>query len=181
MHAVRAGGPTYLRFLPSYCHTLKAKAYYLLLCVQGADGFSMKNESRPIHANIARLVAQGAEALRIADAAVTTWRDIDSALSPIIGQRGVGALYKRSLYLTRPEYPCLAPVHQAGVQSGEFGTLHAALSQQTSSTAAAANGALLQAFYDLLTNLIGASLTQQLLQSVWDNPSGGDAAQDTTQ
>ncbi|TXH34301.1 MAG: hypothetical protein E6Q92_13075 [Burkholderiaceae bacterium] len=63
-------------------------------------------------------------ALRVADAAVTAWRELDAALSPIIGQRGVAALYQRSLYLTRIDYPWLAGVHQATVRAGEFAPLH---------------------------------------------------------
>ena len=57
--------------------------------------------------------------------------------------------------------------------------MRAALSQQTAANAAAAHDAMLQTFQDLLDNLIGRSLTQRLLQAVWDQPSSGDAVQDT--
>jgi hypothetical protein len=123
-------------------------------------------------------VAQGANSSRIADAAVARWRRIDAALSPIVGQRGVAALYQRSLHLTRAAHPCLA-----GVQEGErgaltFAGLHTALSQQTNAGAAAAHDALVQTFYELLANLIGASLTERLLTSTEDESSGGAAAQE---
>ena len=45
--------------------------------------------------------------------------------------------------------------------------------------AVAANAALLQNFQDLLTSLIGLSLTERLLSPVWDKPSSGQAEQDT--
>ena len=117
---------------------------------------------------------------RIADAAVSAWCDVHAALSPVIGHRGVAALYKRSLYLTQVAHACLTPVHEGELVPGNFSALRAALSQQTSQDAAAAHGALLQAFYDLLTNLIGASLTDQLLRSVIDKLSDGDGTKDTT-
>lgn len=101
--------------------------------------------------------------LRVADAAVTTWRELDAALSPIIGQRGVAALYQRSLYLNRSDYPWLAGVHQATLRVGEFAPLHAVLTQQTSTIAADACNALLATFRDLLTRLIGMSLAERLL------------------
>ncbi len=117
-------------------------------------------------------------ALRVADAAVTAWRELDAALSPIIGQRGVAALYQRSLYLTRIDYPWLAGVHQATVRAGEFAPLHPVLSQQTSATAAGACSALLATFRDLLTRLIGASLTEGLLPPIPPAPPAPNAAPD---
>ena len=54
------------------------------------------------------------------------------------------------------------------------------LSQQTSATAAAANSALLQMFFDLLGRLIGTPLAERLLPSMRDTPNSGDAAQDTS-
>lgn len=123
---------------------------------------------------------EDADTARIADTAISTWRDIDAALSPIIGQRGVAALYKRSLDLTRADYPWLAAVHDAALQPGEFAALRTALLQRTSTDAAAANGALLRTFGNLLSNLIGGSLTERLLGFVWDNPSSGHAVQETS-
>jgi hypothetical protein len=121
------------------------------------------------------------ESRRIVASAITTWHDINTTLGPIIGQRGVSGLYKRCLNLTRADYPWLAAVEEAVPEAGEFDPLQRALSQQPSSVAAAASGALLQTFYTLLTNLIGASLTTQLLQSVRGfSPSGHASSQDTS-
>ena len=97
-----------------------------------------------MQAALAQLAATGADAGRIADLSVSTWRDVDSALSPIVGQDGVAALYKRSLYLKRAEHPSLAPVYEGELGPGQYTGLHSALSQLNSASAAAANGALLQ-------------------------------------
>jgi hypothetical protein len=123
------------------------------------------------HSNLTQLAADGADGQRIADRAVATWRDIDTALSPIIGGRGVAALFKRSLLLTEPRHTSLVAANEDVGASGDFAPLRARLSAQTAENAIAANGALLKTFVDLLTNLIGASLTERLLQSVLDTPS----------
>ena len=140
----------------------------------------MESAARRIHANLAQLAAHGANVGQIADAAVATWRSIDAVLSPIIGQRGVAALYKRSLYLSRGDHPWLAAAAEDALQPDDFTALHRALAKQTSVNAAAANGALLTIFSDLLNSLIGASLTERLLQSVWSHPSSGHAVQENT-
>ena len=140
----------------------------------------MESAARRIHASLAQLAAHGANVGEIADAAVATWRTVDAVLSPIIGQGGVTALYKRSLYLSRGDHPWLAAAAEDVLQPDDFATLHRALAKQTSVNAAAANGALLTTFSDLLTSLIGASLTERLLQSVWSHPSSGHAVQENT-
>lgn len=122
--------------------------------------------------------AEGSESCRIADAAGSTWREMAAALSPIIGRGGFAALYKRSRYLLRVEYPWLAAIDDAVPEPDGFAALHHALIRQPDAIAAAANGALVRTFCDLLTSLIGESLTQQLLGPVLDHPSSGSAAQE---
>ena len=122
--------------------------------------------------------ADGADARQIADIAVATWRAIDAALSPVIGPRGSAALYKRSLHLARADYPWLAAAYEGAVHPGDFAALHTALAQRDAPGAAAAQDAVLKIFHDLLADLIGRSLTQRLLQSVWQPPSSGNAVQD---
>ncbi len=124
---------------------------------------------------------QGAEDPALPDAAPIPWHDIDAALSPVIGQRGVAALYKRSLHLTRGAHPCLQPAYESAQRPGDFAALKAALSQPAGPATAAANRALLQTFTDLLAQLIGRTLSARLLEPVWTPPpsSSGPAAQDT--
>lgn len=120
------------------------------------------------------------EAVRLAAAAFSLWTEVDGNLSPIIGERGMAVLFKRSLYLCRDQYPCLSDVYKDELQPGDYAALRTVLTRQTSSTAAAAQDALLLSFDELLTSLIGASLTERLFGFVWDKHSRGDAAQDTT-
>jgi len=107
------------------------------------------------------------DAKEFADTCAETWRDLHAALSPIIGSGGVSALYKRCLFLRRGDYPWLGDVSVSSPQPGDFSGLVDAIREQSESEALAANGALLDSFRQLLTNLIGAPLTGQLLQTVW--------------
>ena len=138
----------------------------------------MQYEERQIAKTLVPLAAGGADARQVARAAVAIWRAIDEALSPVIGPRGSSALYRRSLHLVRGAFPWLAAAYEGATQPGDFSALEAALSQQTSKTAASAHDALVHTFHDLLADLIGRSLTQRLLQAVWEPPSSGTAVQD---
>ncbi len=127
-----------------------------------------------------RLAVESTDAARISEIAVSIWDGVGVALSPIIGQTGVAALFKRSAFLTRTTHPCLSAVHESALPSmGELAVLQAVLSQQDWAEAVAVNAALLQNFHELLISLIGASLSDRLLRPVWDIPPCGDAVQDT--
>jgi len=117
---------------------------------------------------------------QIADLAVATWRKVHDALWPIIGHAGVAALFKRSLYLARVDHPALIAMVDVEIAPGDFALLREVLAQQSSADAAAAvQAGLLKTFLSLLTSLIGAALTERLLSSAIDNPSSGEAVQDT--
>lgn len=133
---------------------------------------------RPRIDELMKGAAQAQSAAQVADTAQQTWHAIHAALSPVIGARGVQALYRRTVYLTRNAHPWLDGGREA-TESADFARLQAALAQQTSAVAAAGHSALLRQFLELLTSLIGESLTERLLRSVWANLSGGDATQDT--
>src|SRR5437868_11098878 len=108
---------------------------------------------------------------QIADAMVAIWRSVDAALAPILGTRGVTALYQRSIFLTSATHPWLASL-QDGVDGRiDLAALKAAFTQQSSADASAGGNALMQAFHRLLTSLVGASLTERLLHPVWSDPS----------
>jgi hypothetical protein len=125
-------------------------------------------------------VTDGADAEQVADAIVAIWLDIDQALNPIIGHRGVAALYNRTLHLTAVAYPWLAVDQPAVPAAVDPAALRAALVQQTVAAAAAGGNALFQTFHELLASLVGASLTDRLLRSVWTHSSPGSPAQDTS-
>lgn len=137
-------------------------------------------EARRIAAALAERPGGPANAAQVADATVTAWRNVDAALTSVIGARGVIALYRRSLFLQRVAYPWLTGVLGSTATVMDLAALKAALAQQDSAVAAAAGGATLQTFYELLTNLVGASLTERLLRSVWATLLGGTPAKDTS-
>lgn len=125
-------------------------------------------------------VGAQASASQIAAAVFATWEEIDDALTPIIGPRGVAALYYRSLHLTGATHPCLAAKHDIVKPAINPKALESILAQQESAAAAAAGSAFLQTFHDLLASLIGPTLTERLLRRVWANSLSDAPAQDTT-
>ncbi|MEO7050534.1 MAG: hypothetical protein ABI128_02610, partial [Rhodanobacter sp.] len=127
----------------------------------------MTAETPTVQSMFARQSA-GADASRAAAMAVALWKNVGRTLSPIIGQAGVDALFKRSIYLSRGAQPCLASVFDNPAQPDALAALQTAFAQQPGATAVAANIVLLQNFQDLLTSLIGLSLTERLLRLVWD-------------
>lgn len=122
-------------------------------------------------------LAQDADAGQIAEKAVSTWRAIEVALSPIIGQRAVAALYRRSVALIRADHPWLTE-HEDNDRNDDFVLLRDSLAQQSSAKARAAHQALLQAFENLLISLLGDSLAERLLKPVFDTSSSDDVAQE---
>lgn len=121
------------------------------------------HESHPLSAALADRIGQAADAAQAADIVALIWQEIDRALYPLIGKLGVAALFKRSLYLTSAAYPWLAGTHE-GVQTAmDLESLHSVLAQQSTTQAASAGVALFLTLYELLSSLIGASLTERLL------------------
>jgi hypothetical protein len=129
-------------------------------------------------AALLRHAEQGAEISRIAEAATTLWQEVDRALSPIIGALGVTSIYKRSVNLLRAHYPWLQGAYAEADDGDPFAVLKSALEQQSPTIAATANGALLQAFYNLLENLIGDALTDRLLRAALHNHPTNAAIQE---
>ena len=125
-----------------------------------------------------RRAGPDAGAAELASASVHTWREIEAALAPIIGRRGFGALYARSLHLTASAHPWLVGTIEIPQPTLDVEALRILLSNQPSGEAADASAAVLHAFHSLLTHLIGALLTEQLLRSVWARFLSGDTSQD---
>lgn len=102
----------------------------------------------------------------LAAESVARWRQIDVALTPIIGRRGIVAIYKKALALTHADFPWLPEVSDDDTHFDNFNSLQSALSQQTSAVIMAVNLALHRTFNKLLVGLIGESLSERLLQSI---------------
>lgn len=114
----------------------------------------------------------------VAMAAVARWESIVEVLTPILGHRGVAALYRRTLNLAGSSHPCLIEAHESD-EPVSLKRLRRVLAQQGPDAAAAATDASLQTFHELLNSLIGTSLTQRLLGSVWSPIFSGSPAQDS--
>jgi hypothetical protein len=140
----------------------------------------MQAEKPAVFATLARLAEEGMDADIVASNAASIWRNVELALAPIIGQSAVAALYKRSLHISRATSPFLTAVFDVPHAPGDYAPLQTALSQQSGADASAALSVLLQTFHELLVRLIGESLTERLLRTVWDNPSYGLALRDTS-
>ncbi len=110
--------------------------------------------------------AEGADAAQIGDGIVATWLNIEVALKPIIGQRGVVALFNRSLHLTARTHTWLTVDHGSNPTAMNLAALKPLIAEQPRAAAAAATGLLLKTFLELLTSLIGPSLTERLLRTV---------------
>jgi hypothetical protein len=115
----------------------------------------------------------------VAAAVAATWAEIDDLLNPIIGRRGVAALYNRSLHLSEREHTWLGEGHAGSLAALNTEALQRALSLRPPMAAAQAAAAQLQSFHDLLSSLVGPSLTKHLLGSVWASAPGDTVAQDT--
>jgi len=124
--------------------------------------------------------APGIDSTAIADTVVEIFRQIELALAPVLGPLGVAALYKRTLYLTSPAHRDLAAHQNVAPSALAVDTLHAALAKRSRTDAIAAGTDFLLTFQQLLATLVGRSLTERLLRSVWNHSSSGTSAQDTT-
>jgi hypothetical protein len=113
-----------------------------------------------------RRAGLGQEAAHPAALLVLTLQEIDAALKPVIGERGVAALYKRSIRLTAAAHPWLIAAAEGTDTAVDYAGLTSALAQQPSASAAKGGSALLEAMDQVLGSLIGSALTERLLRSV---------------
>ncbi|MEP7313298.1 MAG: hypothetical protein ABI859_11995 [Pseudomonadota bacterium] len=124
------------------------------------------------------ILSGGTGAAQIADALIATCARIDTALTPIIGSRGVAALSKRSIHLAGQSHPWLLDPSQGPQSALDLVALRSGVAAQNDAEAAAGGELFLHTFSEVLARLVGASLTEQLLRSVWARPSSSAPAQD---
>ena len=120
------------------------------------------------------------DAAKIADTLGITYAQIEAALTPVIGSLGVAALCKRSVYLAGQTHPWLLGSHENLQAPMDLAALKSAIAGQDNVEAAAGAALLLQTFNEVLTRLVGASLTERLLSSVWSHLSSSAPAQDSS-
>lgn len=137
-----------------------------------------KREGPRIVATLALRIGLSTNPVQIADAVAQIWNEAALALTPILGQEGVAALLKRSLFLAATTFGWLSITPTGDNRSVDLDTLKALIATRTAEEATAGGSALFLQLYGLLTNLIGPSLTDRILESAWVDPSSGKTAQD---
>lgn len=123
---------------------------------------------------------QGKPATGSAERAVAAWESVDAALSPIIGHNGVAALFYRCAHLGSTDHPWLARIQATQPRGSGIAIplLRSVLAQQPEPEVAVANRMLLGKFREQLAILIGESLTERLLSSIWSDIFSDEPMQD---
>ena len=116
---------------------------------------------------LAYRLADDATAAQVAAVMGAIWLELDAALAPIVGPRGVAALGQRSLHLASTEHPWLAAAQAGGPVGFDPVKLWPLLAQRSREEATGAGSSFLHIFHGLLSSLIGPSLTERLLRAVW--------------
>ena len=107
----------------------------------------------------------GADARAIAASTLAIIELVATRLAPVIGLRGVEVLLGRAVHVASRTSPWISRPHEAGVGARE--TLRADLESHEVGAATDASCAVLEAFMDLLSTLIGGHLSDRLLIEVW--------------
>ena len=124
-------------------------------------------------------VGQSHDQAHVAASVVALWHEIERQLMPIIGARGVAALYGRTLYVTTRTHPWLGDAPEGVQASMDLETLYNAIAAQPRAIAIEGGRALFTAFHGLLESMVGAVLTERLLRDVMAPSTSGESAQET--
>jgi hypothetical protein len=122
----------------------------------------------------------GADASDVAAAVVIVWREVDAALRPIIGQRGVVALFNRSVQVAAVGQTWLLSVRQEPDIELQLSAIAGIFAKQDAAAAISGGDALLLAFHQLLGSLIGASLAERLLRPAFSPANHSTPTQDSS-
>ena len=111
------------------------------------------------------------DATAVAEAAIFTWHKVADRIVPVIGVGGSYVLFNRSLHLTCMAFPWLTIVGDHRDSTVLLANLKERLAGRESAAATEASYTLLVTFTEMLTTLIGESLTARLLGPVWVSSS----------
>lgn len=125
----------------------------------------METIDLPRHQLIKSLMAQPTE--KVADAAIKVWEQMATQIISIVGEDGFNALYARSLFLAQSTFPWLATGPVAPQSDNRFAGLKTSLEAQNSAQASEATTLLLITFTDILSSLMGETLTTHILRLAW--------------
>ncbi len=122
-------------------------------------------EGRQIATALTQRIGDTSDIAKIANAVVATLQDMNAALAPVIGERGVVALFRRS-FIVCSKNPRLAGMYDSLLPAMTLAEFKIVLLKQSAVNALYLGECLLTSLYQLLTTLIGPSLTAKLLRSV---------------
>ena len=124
-----------------------------------------------IRGTLTRRIAGAHGTSVVAEEALNLWLQMAARLSPVIGVRGVDVVFRRALHLTSTAFTWLETAGDRGANAPLLSDLKARLMSQEKDAALQASCALLAGFVELLTTLVGESLTDRLLSPVWALPT----------
>ncbi|MEI8267271.1 MAG: hypothetical protein WCI59_16195 [Betaproteobacteria bacterium] len=127
-----------------------------------------------------RMAYEGVAANLVADEVVQLWGRLEGALRPVVGTRGVAALYGRSLQLAAALHPCLAKAESGSWKLMDLTLLRLQLASQTVDEAVQAGLDHLGQFDQLLGSLIGNTVKDQILAPAWAPEVAGPAGAPVT-
>ncbi|HVK54296.1 MAG TPA: hypothetical protein VM532_04615 [Burkholderiales bacterium] len=107
----------------------------------------------------------------VAEVTFNACRQMAERLAPVIGARGVEALFSRSLHLTGKAIPWLALAGDHGDATAAREDFRTRIQASNITAAIEASYTLLATFTELLATLIGEPLTNRLLGPVWAPPT----------
>lgn len=137
-------------------------------------------EGRRIVASLALRVDRVQDIAQVADVIVTMLLETNASLVPIIGPKGVAALYRRSLHLSLSLNTRLAATYQSLADPLDLAELKSIFIQQDQRDVIFFGEELFKALYELLVKLIGSSLSRRLLLDVWDPDLSTPPSQETS-
>jgi hypothetical protein len=118
-----------------------------------------------IRASLVGQVGSTPSAPEVGVAVLGAWRQAGERLSRLIGPRGVGVLLQRALHLASSDFAWLAPLSTQ--EPDAIAALEESLSKRAPTESLEAGISVLLHFSELLSTLIGTSLSDQLLTPVW--------------
>jgi|GEM_PF-1045828 len=107
----------------------------------------------------------------IADRALWSWERIAFHLMPLIGEAGFQSLYLRAVHLALPECPSITLMKRNSSTEDLFQKLREDLAFLDAVTTEFCSNVLMNKFIELVSSMIGESLTGQILRSAWDDAS----------
>lgn len=98
---------------------------------------------------------------------LSAWETMFAALSPVIGDGGVAALFMRTCEVTRRDHAWICRLPTGGLPADAIAALRVSLEGHGVDEICRASHAMLTTFVGLLSSLIGSALTQRLLCTAW--------------